>query len=154
MEDSKKIRKVKKFKKVKRVKEPTKKVKKVRRVLKNLSPIEQRFWIFHRNNPHVYDMLVYYARQWRAAKGQDSYVGIDLLFCRMRWELNISTQRNEDGFKLCDHHRAYYSRLIMDREEDLQGIFRLRKTALPASIGPSNESLFPQKPLTTIIEQE
>lgn len=83
------------------------------------------FLAFHAANPHVYDVLVSEARRWRAT-GREKY-GIDMLFNRARWVLSIET--TGEPFKLNDHDRSFYARLIMARESDLVGIFDLRRAA-------------------------
>lgn len=104
-----------------------------------MSKLEQAFWKFHYANPQVYRLLVKFARQWRYARGGHARMGIGQLFERVRWEISLNTVG--DQFKLNNNHRAFYARLIMDRNEDLEGIFRLRKQRIPATIGPTNKEL-------------
>jgi hypothetical protein len=104
------------------------------------SKLEKAFWKFHDKNPAVYRLLVRFARQWRQRFGPDAVMGIGQLFERVRWEVCIKTD-DAMGFKLCNNHRAFYARLIMERNPDLDGVFRLRKQRLQSTIGPSNEGL-------------
>ena len=85
--------------------------------------LRREFMTFHLANPRVYELLVYFARQAKASK-RDTY-SIDAVYQRVRWHVDIET-RSTDGWKLNDHHRAYYSRLIMEQENDLAGFFRTR----------------------------
>lgn len=85
--------------------------------------LAQAFWEFERKNPAVYRRLVALARKAKE-KGITRY-SVDALFHVLRWEIAIET-RSEDEFTLNDHHTAFYARLIMDREPDLQGFFKLR----------------------------
>ena len=85
--------------------------------------LEDAFNKFHAEHPHVYRLLVRFAREVKAA-GHEHY-SIDAIFQRARWHTDIETQ-DPDGFKLNDHHRAYYARLI-NQEPGLEGFFRLRE---------------------------
>jgi hypothetical protein len=87
--------------------------------------IAQRFAEFHAKSPEVYSTLVALARQWVAKTGRRR-LGIATLFERARWELAISTC--DPDFKLNNSYRAYYARLIMAQEQDLNGLFALRKS--------------------------
>jgi hypothetical protein len=85
-----------------------------------------QFELFHAENPAVYDTLVSLLRNWVANTNRKK-VGIAALFERARWEIAITT--NDPDFKLNNNYRAYYARLIMKQEEDLAGIFELRRSA-------------------------
>lgn len=85
--------------------------------------IYDAFVRFHAENPHVYVDLVRLARQ---AKRRDvSKIGIGMLFEVLRWGRLLQTRG--DDFKLNNNFRAYYARMIMLREPDLDGIFELRQ---------------------------
>ncbi len=104
------------------------------------SKLEKAFWKFHNSNPKVYRLLVIFGRQWRRKFGPDAVMGIGQLFERVRWEVAIKTSDGL-GFKLCNNHRAFYARLIMERNPDLEGVFHLRKQRIQATIGPANDGL-------------
>lgn len=87
--------------------------------------ISENFERFHNANPHVYRILVDEARRWVDETGRPK-VGIELLYCRARWILAFQTVT--DDYKLNDHFTAYYSRLIMLREGDLDGLFDTRRS--------------------------
>lgn len=82
-----------------------------------------RFDEFHAANPKVYDTLVELARLWVLRTGR-SKLGIGALYERARWEIALAT--GDPDFKLNNNFRAYYARLIMRREADLDGLFELR----------------------------
>lgn len=86
----------------------------------------EQFEQFHADNPRVYTVLVGLAREWVRRTGQHK-LGIATLFERARWEIAIAT--NDPDFKLNNNYRAYYARLIMLQESDLQGMFELRQSA-------------------------
>ena len=86
--------------------------------------IQVAFEKFHTENPHVYQMLVKLARQVRDA-GRTRY-GIEGLFARLRWHYDFEA-RTDDEFKLNNNFRSRYARLLMEREEDLEGVFSVRE---------------------------
>lgn len=88
--------------------------------------IDSRFVEFHAANPNVYAELVKLARQLRA-KGY-VVLGIGMLWEVLRWNSLLATTPNSaDDFKLNDHYRSRYARLIMKQEKDLAGAFELRE---------------------------
>lgn len=102
------------------------------------SKLERAFWVFHGTHPEVYDTLVNLARRWKK-RHNTRRIGIATVFETARYTIDI--ERDADGLKLNNNHRAYYARLIMDRESDLSHIFALRQQRIPATIGPDNNSL-------------
>ncbi len=86
---------------------------------------QARFLAFHRANPQVYRELVRFARE--ARNYGKRVLGIRLLWERVRWELMIVTRDENSSFKFNDHYHSRYARLLMDREPDLRGMFRIRK---------------------------
>jgi len=103
-----------------------------------IGKLEQQFWDFHHANPHVYDLLVKFARQWHARKANGS---IKMLFERVRWEVHLTT--SDENFKLCNNHHAFYARLMEDQEPDLRGFFRMRQQRIQSTFGPRNSKLPP-----------
>jgi hypothetical protein len=96
-----------------------------------ISPLwQQRAAEFHEANPHVYELLVRYAREIRAA-GHDR-VGIELLWNRMRWDWMLDTASGDD-FKLNQNFKAWYARRIMERERDLADVFETRRRRTKAA---------------------
>ncbi len=83
------------------------------------------FEAFHAANPHVYDELVRSARTYREQTGRTK-CGMSLLFGRVRWVLSLRTEG--DAFKLNNNFAPFYSRLLMEREPDLAGMFDLRRS--------------------------
>jgi len=84
--------------------------------------IAQRFERFAEANPMVYDTLVRLAREMRG-KGMTK-VSIDFIYQVARWEVIQATDDIE--FKLNDHYRAFYARLIMALNPDLRDFFECR----------------------------
>ena len=87
--------------------------------------IQNRFERFHSRNPAVYSGLVKLARRGKAA-GRTK-LGIGMLYEVLRWEWIITgLPADDEQYKLNDHYRSRYARLIMDKEPDLAGIFEIR----------------------------
>ena len=105
--------------------------------------LENKFWEFHLAHPEVYDTLVYFARQWRDRRGPDSVCGIGALYERARWEMWFQSLDDKPPPKLSNNHRAFYARLIMVRNPDIDGIFRLKRQKTQATFGPDNQILEP-----------
>lgn len=86
--------------------------------------IQARFLRFHARNPQVYRALVRLARDL-LARGKER-LGIGMLWEVLRWQTMI--QSVDDGeFKLNDHYRSRYARLIMRQEPDLSDVFEVRR---------------------------
>lgn len=91
--------------------------------------IDQRFRDFHAENPGVYDELVKMARQIQA-RGY-TRIGIELIWSAYRWNRMMRSGPDEYGFKLNDHFRSRYARLIMVQEPDLANLFHIRTLRTP-----------------------
>lgn len=85
----------------------------------------ERFKEFHDANPHVYKTLVFKCRQWRR-RHPERKCGIRMLWESMRWDFALSTNPDEDEYKLNNNYTSHYARTIMDCEPDLNGIFEVR----------------------------
>jgi len=86
--------------------------------------LQVSFMQFHTDNPHVYDGLRRLALQTKRM-GRDNY-SINGLYEVLRWHRSFDT--TDDEFKISNNHRAYYARLLMESEPELEGFFRTRKT--------------------------
>lgn len=99
--------------------------------------LERAFWEFHNKNPEVYQLLVFFAKEWGDYHRRCS---IQLLYERVRWQMNVQVKAT-DVFKLNNNHTAFYSRLIEEREEGMKGFFRMRRMRIQPSFGPDNNGL-------------
>ena len=88
--------------------------------------IQERFEQFHRENPQIYAKLVEYARKVKAA-GFDQ-IGIQLVIERTRWFFMTEIEGHHD-YKINNDYASRYSRLIMEQEPDLAGMFPTRELA-------------------------
>ena len=107
--------------------------------------LETKFWEFHMARPEVFRILVGLARQWRERRGPEAVCGIGALYERARWEMGLRSLPDTPPPKLSNNHRAYYARLIMDRNPDLAGMFRLKRQRVQATFGPDNQTLDPNE---------
>ena len=85
--------------------------------------IQERFEKFHSDHPHVYEILVKFAKE--AKKSGKTKLGTKLLVERARWELMFLT-KSEDSFKINNSYTSRYARLIMEQEGELEDFFNLR----------------------------
>jgi len=90
--------------------------------------LHERFDEFHAENPEVYRRLVEMARSLKKT-GRERY-GIASLFEALRWHIAMETKG--DTFKCNNNFRAFYARLIMERESDLAGFFETREQKVAA----------------------
>lgn len=91
--------------------------------------IDSRFREFHAEHPGVYTELVSMARQIKTRGYQR--IGIELIWSAFRWNRMMQLPPDEAGFKLNDHYRSRYARLIMLREPDLAAFFQTRNLRAP-----------------------
>lgn len=87
------------------------------------------FHKFHRDNPHIYDYLRQLALQVKA-KGYDKF-GLNTIWERMRWNYEIDAIETYDPhreYKLDSRFVAFYARLLMKNEPDLENFFYLRRS--------------------------
>lgn len=93
--------------------------------------VAERFREFHRDNGHVYAVLVGLTREYVRRTGRRR-VGIAAVFERARWELSIQTTESP---ALNNSYRAHYARLIMAQEPDLADVFETRTSAADQTLG-------------------
>ncbi len=89
--------------------------------------IQERFQHFHKLNPWVYDELV--AIAYRAKDKGYKRHSVDALFQILRWERWRPTIGEK--WKLNDHYRSRYARMIMENEPNLLGFFEIRELRSP-----------------------
>jgi len=90
-----------------------------------MNKIDRKFLEYHSDNPQIYDSIVRYARQLKAA-GRTTF-GIGAIVERIRWDYAISTKPDEKGFKISNDYRSRYSRLVMINCADLRGFFKTKQ---------------------------
>ena len=99
--------------------------------------VVERFRIFHEKNPHIFDLIVRFAKQL-LAKGRTRY-GMKSIAERVRWEMVVET---DDGdFKINNIYMSCYSRLLIVKHPQFKEMFETRRTpGHPGSIkfGPNN----------------
>jgi len=94
--------------------------------------------MFHAKKPEVYTLLVALARNIRR-RWPNRKVGIELLINRVRWDFSFDYSNSGEDFKINQNFAAYYARLIIKQEPDLQDMFELRQLGTEGR-GKKNES--------------
>lgn len=91
--------------------------------------IEQRFWRFHARHPEVFAAL----RRLSLALVDRGYqhLGIGMLWETLRYNTMLGSTPDEDVYRLNDHYRSRYARLLMETEPRLEGVFELRRLRTP-----------------------
>ncbi len=93
----------------------------------DMETIQGRFEDFHRQNPHVYDMLergVYYLIS-RGRGRLSIYAVVEAL----RWDLDFDT--TDPHFKLNAERSSRYARLLLENHPEWRGRWELRKLRAP-----------------------
>lgn len=91
--------------------------------------IRQRFATFDADYPQVYRLIVGFARQ--AKHRGFAHYGIAAIVERARWEVDMRSAPDEQGFKINNDFRALYARKVMANEPDLDDFFRIRRRRTP-----------------------
>ena len=87
-----------------------------------LATRQDRFLVFHLDNPQVYAYLQGHALRLRR-------MGITHWSMRNLWErlrMDYAVYTNGKPFKLDNNHAPFYSRLLMESEPELRGFFEVR----------------------------
>lgn len=98
------------------------------------SRLERDFREFHAANPSVLDRVIEEARTLRRA-GM-ARCSVEFIFARLRWVDLVETRRT-DGYRLNDHHTAFYARLAMHVAADLAGFFEVRMQKSAGAFDPA-----------------
>lgn len=91
--------------------------------------IDMAFRIFHARHPDVYQAVCHLARQ--AKRAGRSVIGIGMLWEVLRWQTFLAADDEREPFRLNNNYRSRYARLVMDLEDDLDAIFKLRELQTP-----------------------
>ncbi len=96
-----------------------------------------RFIKYHNANPKVYQALVNSSLKWLEAKGNVRVIGFGLMWELARADLSMEIIGSGE-YKFNDAYRAFYARLIMEREPCLAGKYKLRKSEADDFMTPEN----------------
>jgi hypothetical protein len=81
--------------------------------------LEREFFKFHRENPHIYKILLRFCNEvWN--RGYRHY-SIKAIVERARWHAKFES--TDPDWKLSNNHTAYYARFIMNVNPHLQNFF-------------------------------
>jgi hypothetical protein len=88
--------------------------------MKEMLPLKQRWWHWHNENPHVYELFERFT--FEAINSGHTKLSAWLIINRVRWETDIVTTGRE--FKINNDYIAFYSRLFMANHPEYEGFFR------------------------------
>lgn len=83
----------------------------------------REFREYDANNPHIWNEFE--KRTLKALKKGFKKLGAKLIVETIRWDEMIERPENE-RFKICNNHHAYYARKFLLTYPEYQGIFELR----------------------------
>jgi len=100
--------------------------------IKNLPPYAEDGWrdiaaefvVFHRNNPHVYELFKRFANEVRAS-GHTKFSARDI-FPRIRWYTMVETRGDPDGMKINNNWSPFYARMIAQEDSRFRDFFQFR----------------------------
>jgi hypothetical protein len=85
--------------------------------------MDDRFWEYHRANPHVFILFARFAMQVKH-NGHDHY-SAKAIFERVRWHFSVET--TGEDFKLNNNYTSRYARLLAEEYPEFEGFFRNRE---------------------------
>lgn len=85
--------------------------------------LAQRFEEYHRENPHVYELFLKYAKQVKNS-GFDRFSS-KAIYERLRWHLSFETN-DCDAFKLNNNYTSFYARKVMAEHPEFTNFFETR----------------------------
>ncbi len=86
--------------------------------------VVEKFWIYHKENPHVFELFVKYAIQLRKT-GRRHY-SAQAIIERIRWHVEVETMGDE--FKMNNNYGGCYARLLVVTHPEFDGFFQFRVT--------------------------
>lgn len=87
------------------------------------SPLDKRFWDFHKSNPNIYSELVKLSQQVKDSGRKR--ISINMMFEVIRWNSYIKTTTKD--FKLNNSYRSRYARIIVENNPQFVGMFEVRR---------------------------
>lgn len=86
---------------------------------------EEKFAQFHRQNPHVFELIERMAAR-KISEGA-TRIGIGHLCERLRYETTTQTVDAHSTFRVNNTYRAFYARLLIEKHPQWQGIIATRE---------------------------
>jgi len=93
--------------------------------VQNAMDLTARMWL--RENPQIFPLYERFAEEI-VRRGRR--FSISLLTERIRWEMHMTWEPDEDGFKISNNHRAYLARYLVARHPEYAK-FILCRTVVP-----------------------
>ena len=85
--------------------------------------IQERFEEFHKNNPHVFEILKTITLY---AYNQGVKVGMKAVYEQARWQYRFRT-KGDGSYRLDNNYHSRYARLLMEQVPELVDYFEQRK---------------------------
>ena len=92
---------------------------------------QEKFEVFHKNNGHVLSELIKLCEH--AVKFGRRKLSMSQMFEVLRWDYSFKTEAQD--FKLCNSHRAYYTRLIKKVRPELGSLITSKKSGADLNEG-------------------
>ena len=86
-------------------------------------PIKQKWWQFHKDNPHIYELFCKFT--WEVINAGHENYSAKGVFARIRWHTDDET--HGEKFKLSNNYTPYYARLVMHYHKQYDGFFRTKE---------------------------
>ena len=85
---------------------------------------EQKFRIFHEENPEVYELFKRFTYQ--AIHKGHTRLSAEMIINRIRWETKIVT--TDKDYKINNDYKPFYSRLFIIQHKGYEDFFQLRQS--------------------------
>lgn len=92
-------------------------------LIKTVSAKKQKWWEWHKQNPHVYQLFKRFT--YDALNAGKKHSSAWLIVNRIRWETSIVTRGSD--FKISNDFIAYYARLFHAEHPQHEGFFRTKR---------------------------
>lgn len=89
--------------------------------------VQRRFLKFHAAHPHVYQLIVRYAKEAlpMLARSRRGSYSVKCVIERVRWHIDFEAKGLEP-VNILNEYSSRYARLVMRNEPELRGVFALR----------------------------
>ena len=92
---------------------------------------EQKFRIFHEENPEVYDLFKRFC--YEAMDKGHTRLSAEMIINRIRWETKIVT--TDRDYKINNDYKPFYSRLFIIQHKGYEDFFQLRQSVADYKLG-------------------
>ena len=85
--------------------------------------LDERFEAWVKDNPHIVDCFLRFAREARDSGRR--HFGIGVIAERVRWYTSVESK--QDDYRINNSYRSRLARLLVERDPSLAGMFEFRK---------------------------